>query len=285
MIYPANAFQEIDSIRRTVAGKKPVIFLDYDGTLSPIVDVPDCAFMTEQMRHALDAVSSKYVTAIVTGRSTEKVYGFVQLDNLVYAGSHGFDIKGPKSLEVNCQVAQDFRPMLEAALQAFASVIDAFPGAELEDNGLAVSVHFRHVDPALHARMEALIDEYIAEHPGLVKQYGKKVFEIRPQVDWNKGRAVMYILSELGLDAENVVPFYLGDDVSDEDAFSALNSRALGKGVSIIVRDPNATRIDLPGSAKMLPETGAEYSLRDTIEVERFLNVLASLQDPIVNAS
>lgn len=98
-------------------------------------------------------------------------------------------------------------------------------------------------------------------------------------MDWDKGRAVMYILSALGLDAENVVPFYLGDDVSDEDAFSALNARDLGKGVSIIVRDPAAVRVDLPGNATELPATTALYSLRDTREVERFLNVLATLDE------
>lgn len=100
-------------------------------------------------------------------------------------------------------------------------------------------------------------------------------------MDWDKGRAVMFILSELGLDAENVVPFYLGDDVSDEDAFNALNARGIGKGISIIVRDPEATTIDLPGDVKELPATTAVYSLRDTLEVEQFLTVLASLEEVI----
>ena len=89
----------------------------------------------------------------------------------------------------------------------------------------------------------------------------------------------MYILSELGLDLDNVVPFYLGDDISDEDAFSALNGRALGKGISIIVRDPEAVKVDLPGNATELPATTASYSLRDTSEVERFLTVLATLEE------
>ncbi|KAF1331148.1 Trehalose-phosphatase, partial [Globisporangium splendens] len=265
---------------RTIAActcKQPVVFLDYDGTLSPIVDIPDRAFMTDAMRDALHALSSKFITAIVTGRSTEKVYNFVQLDNLVYAGSHGFDIKGTKSLPISCQVGDHFRPALEDCIRDLSVNLAEIPGAEIEDNRLAVSVHYRHVAPALQSVVERIVDDYVAHHPSLVKKHGKKVFELRPQVDWNKGRAVLFILSQLGLDAENVVPFYLGDDVSDEDAFNALNARGNGKGVSIIVRDPEASKVDLPGDTNELPATTAAYSLRDTLEVEQFLNVLATL--------
>ncbi|KAG6975709.1 hypothetical protein JG688_00002097 [Phytophthora aleatoria] len=278
MLHPTNAFRDMDSIKQKVAGKRPVVFLDYDGTLSPIVDVPDHAFMTDAMRSALSELSSKFVTAIVTGRSTEKVYNFVQLDNLVYAGSHGFDIKGTKTRPINCQVADHFRPEMEQALHQLTEQTAHITGAELEDNGLAISVHYRHVDPALQNAVEQIVDDYVAYHPGLTKKLGKMVFELRPRVDWDKGRAVMFILSELGLDAEDVVPFYLGDDVSDEDAFNALNGRGLGQGISIIVRDPEAEKVDLPGNLKELPVTKASYSLRDTAEVQQFLTELARLE-------
>jgi hypothetical protein len=121
------------------------VFLDYDGTLSPIVDVPDEAFMTDAMRAALLNLSSRFVTAIVTGRSTEKVYNFVRLDSLVYAGSHGFDIKGTPARPISCQVADHMRPVLEQCLADLQRQIADIRGAELEDNGLAVSVHYRHV--------------------------------------------------------------------------------------------------------------------------------------------
>ncbi|RLN50104.1 hypothetical protein BBJ28_00008240 [Nothophytophthora sp. Chile5] len=279
MLHPTNAFLDMEAIRQKVAGKRPVVFLDYDGTLSPIVDVPDRAFMTDAMRAALSELSSKFVTAIVTGRSTEKVYNFVQLDNLVYAGSHGFDIKGTKSRPINCQVADHYRPTLEQALRDLTEQTAHILGAELEDNGLAISMHYRHVDPTLQGAVEQIVDAYVAFHPSLVKKLGKMVFELRPRVDWDKGRAVMFILAELGLDAEDVVPFYLGDDVSDEDAFNALNGRGLGQGISIIVRDPEAVKVDLPGNMKELPATKASYSLRDTSEVQQFLTVLAALEE------
>jgi trehalose 6-phosphate phosphatase len=77
-------------------GKQLVVFLDYDGTLSPIVSQPEKAFMSEETRRAVQMVAKKFPTAIVSGRAREKVYDFVKLDELYYAGSHGLDIAGPK---------------------------------------------------------------------------------------------------------------------------------------------------------------------------------------------
>ncbi|TYZ64756.1 hypothetical protein PybrP1_004299 [[Pythium] brassicae (nom. inval.)] len=278
---PDERVPDLDATRRMAEGKQPVVFLDYDGTLSPIVDVPDHAFMSDAMRGALRALSDKFVTAIVTGRSTEKVYGFVQLDKLVYAGSHGFDIKGPASLPINCQVGDHFRPVLEQSTRSLADKLADIPGAEIEDNCLSVSVHYRHVAPALQSRVESVVDAYVALLPSLVKKHDKKVFELRPRLDWDKGRAVLFILSQLGMGAENMLPFYPGDDVSDEDAFTALNARGSGRGVSIIVRGPEATTIDLPGNSKGLPATTAAYSLRNTLEVERFLTAPTMLGDVV----
>ena len=75
--------------------KKVCVFLDYDGTLSPIVNEPDKAVMSEEMRSAVNRVSKLFPTGIISGRALEKVRGFVQLDHLFYAGSHGLDIEGP----------------------------------------------------------------------------------------------------------------------------------------------------------------------------------------------
>ncbi len=99
-----NALREMTMISHCLRGKRPVFFLDYDGTLSPIVDDPDRAVMSDSMRAAVKRVASRYVTAIVTGRSKEKVFEFVRLSELFYAGSHGFDISGPLQRPIRCQV-------------------------------------------------------------------------------------------------------------------------------------------------------------------------------------
>jgi trehalose 6-phosphate phosphatase len=79
-----------------------------------------------------------------------------------------------------------------------------------------------------------MVDEVAAEHPKLRKAYGKKIFELQPQMDWHKGKALFSLLGTLKLDGADVLPFYIGDDVTDEDAFRALK----GRGIGIVVRDP-----------------------------------------------
>ena len=77
------------------SGKEVCVFLDYDGTLSPIVNDPEKAVMSEEMRQAVNKVSSRFKTSIISGRAVNKVKNFVQIDHLFYAGSHGLDIEGP----------------------------------------------------------------------------------------------------------------------------------------------------------------------------------------------
>jgi trehalose 6-phosphate phosphatase len=102
----------------------------------------------------------------------------------------------------------------------------------------------------------------LAEQPDRLKVTpGKMVYELQPKIDWNKGRAVLYLLAALGLDSDDVVPLYLGDDVTDEDAFRALR----GIGVSIYVGQPDELDRD----------TAADFTLDSPAEVERFLDTLA----------
>jgi len=93
-----------------------VLFLDYDGTLSPIVEQPDKAFMSDEMRASVKAIASVFTTIVVSGRAKDKVRNFIQLDDLMYAGSHGFDISGPGGLAY--QVGTRFLPTLQTG--AFA---------------------------------------------------------------------------------------------------------------------------------------------------------------------
>jgi trehalose 6-phosphate phosphatase len=93
---------------------------------------------------------------------------------------------------------------------------------------------------------------------------GKMVYEIQPQIDWDKGKAVLYLLEALDLNREDVVPIYAGDDITDEDAFEALK----GRGIGIFVG-----RADDPEVSGRT--TSADYVLHTTQEVEQFLNALA----------
>eukprot|EP00871_Galdieria_phlegrea_P003111 jgi/Galph1/3800/GphlegSOOS_G2450.1 len=240
-----------------VLGRKVVFFLDYDGTLSPIVDDPDTAFLPKETKAALEKLTQAGIpVAIVSGRSRTKVQNFVNIDSLFYAGSHGFDICGPDGFIVAHQVAKDVLPVLaEAAEQAKQRIIGLFPGAAMEDNLLSKTIHYRRCYPEAVAEIEMILDDILKDYPQLRKTYGKCVFEIRPKIDWDKGKAVEWLMSALALNSPDIVPIYIGDDRTDEDAFRVIGK----KGVTVIVAN------------EPIHATHAHYRLKDPFEVQKFL--------------
>ncbi|CAI0546692.1 unnamed protein product [Linum tenue] len=215
---------------KVAKGKKIVVFLDYDGTLSPIVDDPNSAFMSDEMRAAVREVAKCFPTAIISGRSREKVKEFVQLSNVYYAGSHGMDIMAPprpvKSCEGNTPtVVMDkkgtevlFQPILTELEEETAKI----KGAMVEDNRFCVSVHFRHVkDEVKHHHLLVKKLSVQKQNSSLINSKAQ-VMEIRPTIEWDKGHAVEYFLETLGLSNSDVLPVYIGEDRTDEDAFKVL---------------------------------------------------------------
>ncbi|KAH8095723.1 hypothetical protein JL720_3046 [Aureococcus anophagefferens] len=127
----------------TSARRQLVVFLDYDGTLTPIVKDPAAATRSEPMRDAVKTLAAKSTVAVVSGRAREKIREFVRLEELYYAGSHGFDIDGPGGLRHS--VSAEIIPVLAAARDALRRSLAHVAGASVEDNRFAVSVHWRNV--------------------------------------------------------------------------------------------------------------------------------------------
>lgn len=255
-----SAFDHVSSIERDLAlgVRRAVFFLDYDGTLSPIVDDPDSACIPLDTRDALNTLASRFTTAIVSGRSKEKVRSMVNLEQLIYAGSHGFDIEGPGGAITHI-VGKEWLPQLAAASKDLCTLVSRYPGASVEDNLLSVSFHYRKCDQALVPEICKSVDDVVMRH-GLLRTRGKMVFEVRPLFHWHKGKAVEYLLDALNLMGPEVLPIYIGDDVTDEDAFKVLR----GKGISVIVADASISR-----------DTHADLRLNDPFEVQRFLQRFA----------
>ncbi|KAG8071729.1 hypothetical protein GUJ93_ZPchr0006g43112 [Zizania palustris] len=292
-----SALASFKQIVASAQGKKIAVFLDYDGTLSPIVDDPDKAVMSPVMRAAVRNVAKYFPTAIVSGRSRSKVFEFVKLKELYYAGSHGMDITAsPANYEHNAekckqanlfQPAREFLPMIDEVTKSLLQVVSGIEGAAVENNKFCVSVHYRKVaekvktgphlflfcfqatasssdnvasclqDWELVAR---LVNEVLEAFPRLKVTNGRMVLEVRPVIDWDKGKAVEFLLQSLGLnDTEDVIPIYIGDDRTDEDAFKVLRQRGCGFGILV---------------SQVPKETQAFYSLRDPSEVMEFLNLL-----------
>lgn len=278
MIKYPSALTSFEQITNFAKGKRIALFLDYDGTLSPIVDNPDCAFMSNDMRAAVAKVSKYFPTAIISGRSRDKVYEFVGLNDLYYAGSHGMDIVGPvrqssddhpncirstvkQGKEVNLfQPASEFLPMID---KVFSSLIDStkeIKGAKVENNKFCVSVHYRNVDEKSWTTVAQCVHDVIRNYPRLRLTHGRKVLEIRPVINWDKGKAVTFLLESLGLsNCDDVLPIYVGDDRTDEDAFKVLREGNRGYGI-------------LVSSAPK--ESNAFFSLTDPQEVMEFLKAL-----------
>lgn len=255
-----SALEEFEAISRQAGGKRIAVFLDYDGTLTPIVDTPDLAVMAEDMREAVSELSRHCPVGIISGRDLEDVRDKVRIGSIIYAGSHGFDISGPDGLQVRDAVGEEFLPILDRVEKELSRRLGSLPGLLVERKKFAIAVHYRLVDPGEVDGVERVVNEIAALNQDLRKAYGKKIFELQPQADWHKGKALLSLLRALGLDGDDVLPFYLGDDVTDEDAFRAIR----GPGIGIVVRDRPY-------------ETAATHSLRNPDEVRRFLLLLISL--------
>ncbi|HDT14042.1 MAG TPA: trehalose-phosphatase [Candidatus Aminicenantes bacterium] len=253
-----SALERLEEIRSRLAGRRPALFLDYDGTLTPIVRRPDLAVLSEDMRRTVRTVARKIFVAVISGRDLADVKRLVGIPSLAYAGSHGFDIAAPGQEGLTNQKGEEFRPELEKASREIEARIGAVKGAHIERKKFSFAVHVREVDPAGKPAVEKAVDETVSGYPGLRKSRGKEIFEVQPDLDWDKGRALLWLLEAFGLDKHDVLPFYLGDDVTDEDAFEVLADR----GVGIVVGGD-----DRP--------TAARFRLDDPDQVRRFLLGLA----------
>jgi trehalose 6-phosphate phosphatase len=248
----------LDDFRQRLGGLQPALFLDYDGTLTPIVSRPEQAIMDEAMRSVLRHLAAVCTVSVVSGRDRRDVRNLVGLDDIVYAGSHGFDIRGPEGLEIGHEVGKSWIPQLDKAEQRVRAAIEGINGAQVERKRYTVAVHYRNAADADVPRIDRAVEQAVRAGEGLRRGSGKKVFEILPDLDWDKGRAVLWLIDALGLDPQVVVPIYVGDDVTDEDAFKALRGR--GVGVVVDLRDRRSA---------------ADYRLEDVEAVRRFLQWLA----------
>jgi trehalose 6-phosphate phosphatase len=261
---PPSPLDRWDEIAARLEGRRPALFLDYDGTLAAIAPLPELATLPGNTREALRRLAARWPVVIVSGRGREDVASLVGLPDLAYAGSHGFDIAGPPPVAgappLQLEVGEGIPERIEQAAEQLRRELGGIEGVLVEPKRFAVSVHFRLADEGDLARIERAVDEAVAAVPGLRKAHGKMLFELRPALDWDKGRALLWLLDALGLDRPEVLPLYIGDDLTDEDAFRAL----AGRGIAILVSEEPR-------------ETAAEYRLRDTEEVREWLERLGDL--------
>ncbi len=257
------AWQRKKELEQRLNDHLAAVFLDYDGTLTPIVEDYKKARLDKRMRDSIAELAEHYPVAIISGRDLNDVRERVGLDSIFYAGSHGFDIAGPEGFHEMLQQGQAFLPDLDAAESKLREAIKNIPGAAVERKKFSIAVHYRQVSENNIGAVENAVDTVLAEHERLRKSGGKKIFELQPNIEWDKGHAVLWLLDQLNLDRPEVLPLYIGDDVTDEDAFRVL--RGQDRGIGVVVRD---------GEART---TSAIYALDEPEDVRRFLKMLIKL--------
>jgi alpha,alpha-trehalase len=233
------------------------VFLDYDGTLTPIVSHPEKALLSDSTRQTLQALAMQASVTILSGRDLNDVRQRVDIATITYGGSHGFDIAGPRGLRK--QVGTQFLPKLDMIEKELGKQLAGIAGAHVERKRFSIAAHYRNVNESDVPKVQRAVSEVAARHRELRRMEGKKVYELLPDIDWDKGKAVLWLLETLGLERAKLRPIYIGDDRTDEDAF-----RGLGQcGVGILVSEQRRP-------------TAASYSLKDPAEVDRFLRELVA---------
>ncbi|BBZ33023.1 trehalose-phosphatase [Mycolicibacterium confluentis] len=211
------------------SARESILFLDYDGTLSPIVSEPDAARLVDGAAEALKLVSEVCPVAILSGRDLADITSRVGIPGLWYAGSHGFELSGPDGTHHQNDAAAAFIPVLAEAAAALREALSAIPGVHVEHKRFAVAVHYRGADPARVAEAVS-VTHHLGGQRGLRVTGGRMLVELRPDLDWDKGTTLDWIRDRID-PAGQMLPIHIGDDLTDEDAFDAI---AYG-GVGIVV--------------------------------------------------
>ncbi len=251
----------LDLLMAHVGRRRLAVFLDYDGTLSPIVDQPSAAELPEPTREALRALVARCPVAVVSGRDRQDVASRLGVEGLWVAGSHGFDVAGPDGRTFEADAGRHALPELKAAAETLTRDLAHLPGVLVERKRFALAVHYR-MAPDAAAEVTRTVHQVASKARHLTVRPGRKVLELRPDVAWDKGRAVERVLALLPGGDEELTPLYVGDDHTDEDAFRFVS----GRGVGVLVGAP-------------LRPTRADLRLADPREVAELLRMLASWID------
>lgn len=246
------------------AADQILLLSDFDGTLSPIVGRPEEAVLPDGTRRAIEALAAhlRVGVAVVSGRALTDIKNRVGIQGITYAGNHGMEIEGP-CLKFVYPRAEALRPVIRRLYSALSEALAGFQGALVEDKGITLSVHYRLVAEERVGELKRVCEEAVRglRSEGKIRTTeGKKVYEIRPSVLWDKEDAIVLLLNcwTPSTGETTSLAFFLGDDLTDEGGFEVVDRRG---GVSIFVGESGSS-------------TAARYFLRSPSEVEQFLSRL-----------
>ncbi|MDH6246993.1 trehalose-phosphatase [Mycobacterium sp. OTB74] len=266
-----DALECYGEITTLIATRQLVLLVDFDGTLSQIVDDPDTATLMPGVAAVLESLASRCPVVVMSGRALADVRARVGLPGIWYAGSHGFELCAPDGSQHNYEAAVASVDALACAAEQLCHRLATVEGVRVENKQFSVAVHYRNVESARVAEVTAAV-RTIAQHNGVRATAGRKIIELRPDIDWDKGSTVQWVLDHINGEAP-LLPIYIGDDLTDEDGFDAVRR----DGIGIVVRHDDDG--DRPSSARFAlddPDAVRQF-------VERLLTQLVEEGDPFSN--
>lgn len=205
-----------------------MLLLDYDGTLSPIAPHPDQTCMSPGNREALNFIISQpnVLVAVITGRDALNAKSVVALDNVIYAGNHGFEIHFPDGYRFNYDLNDNLKDNYPKMVRELEEI--SHDGAWVEDKSYSLTFHFRAVPPEFHKELANKASEVI-QRMGFRPSPAHMAVEAKPPMQWNKGYAAEYILKHKFGEKwqEKAFVLFMGDDTTDEDVMKVLQGKSL----------------------------------------------------------
>lgn len=250
-----NALTSYGQLVGITSARESMLFLDYDGTLSPIVSDPGAARLVDGAAEALELVSQVCAVAILSGRDLADVSDRVAIPGVWYAGSHGFELTEPDGTYHCNEAAAVFVPVLEQAAAELSQSLAQIPGVRVEHKRFAVAVHYREVAPERVGEIVSATHQ-LGARVGLRVTSGRMLVELRPDLDWDKGTTLAWIRDRID-PSGSLLPIYIGDDLTDEDAFDAVQFDGIG---IVVGHDEDGDR-----------KTAARFTLQSPDQVREFI--------------
>lgn len=211
---------------------------------------PEKAYLSKAMKSAVAAAAALLPTAVISGRDRRFIEERVGLENVAYAGSHGFDIKTADGVSFVHSAAESCVEIFDRLEPNLRGQLSKIPGVMFERKQFSLAVHYRNVSESDQESVRKAVEEVPGREKRLKAAPGKKVVELLPAVEWNKGRAVSWLMEALSL--SSALPIYLGDDVTDEDAFRAVAADGIGVRITEDSQQPSAARFVLRNQTEVM---------------------------------
>jgi trehalose-phosphatase len=251
---------EIEQILAEIKGKKIYLFLDYDGTLTPVTDTPAGMDISDKVRALIQEMllTPDITPVIISGRSLPDLKSKIKIPCMIYAGNHGLEMDSC-GLYVNFAHNENYKAIIENIEYALRQDLRDVKGVVLENKGMALAVHY---NLAAAENIPAIINKFNEISKSLVDgnkfriKAGNKVLELVPAVAWDREKFVQWLLATDSGDTSAKAALYFGDGLTEEQDFKAIGAKAY----TVLVGTPR--------------NSAAQYFLRDPQDI---VNILSKL--------